>query len=134
LEGFHCALIWDRPSGIIEEMIRQHLTDALSTGTAHGVGLWDDNGELCGIAAWRINEDAWHCAVLAVRPDARRQGHGRRLKAHVLAEARRAGARAVISAVHEDSDAMLHVNETLGARFTRDPRHGDYLVCVIPLP
>jgi GNAT superfamily N-acetyltransferase len=121
---------------VVEEMVRDLLLDAVIAGDCQAVGAWDGH-ELCGVAAWRIETSArllrCRSILLAVRTGRRRMGYGRALKKAVVADARRAGASAVISLVHFDNDPMIELNVALGANVERIPGDPDHLLCVLPV-
>ena len=133
LRAFTCRN-YDEPwSDVVQAMIRDDLADALGVGVVHGVGLWRD-GRLVALAAWRLRDAVCHCSLVAVANGHRRRGHGRRVKAAVIAAARRAGAVAVVSMVDWGNDPMIELNVALGANVEAVPGDRDYCRCTIPLP
>jgi hypothetical protein len=92
--------------------------------------------DLLGVAAWSVDPvdpRRWVSSVLAVRNGVVRKGHGRRLKVEVLRLAREAGAREVVSVVHEKNEAMHQLNVSLGAKIQRDRASYEDLDYRIPL-
>jgi GNAT superfamily N-acetyltransferase len=134
LATFTCAGFREPESRIVQEMIRDHLPEAIRMGVASGVGLWSED-DLFGVTAWTVDLDqrVIRSCVLAVRVGQQRRGHGRRLKDHLLEVARISGARAVVSQVHEDNVSMLRLNRRAGAMIERDERDADYFNCVVPI-
>jgi hypothetical protein len=101
-------------------VIREDLPDQIDSGEVSALGLFDHDGTLCGVAAWRIHASPvtpTHCRsdVIAVAIGHQRQGHGLTLKNAELARARAAGAVAVASIVDRRNVAMIELNKRLGA-------------------
>lgn len=135
LTTFSCRHFRQPWTEVVEEMIRERLAHALRVGDAQAVGLWRDD-ELLGIAAWRIDPDdpsLCRSILVAVAHGNARRGYGRILKEAVLERARLAGAVVVVSIVHWDNDAMIRLNESLGANVERIPGDQDHCRCIIPL-
>lgn len=133
LEGFRCRSFrqpWTVP---IEEMVTEHLPDALHHVDA--LGLWDAN-LLVGVTAWSVVDGSFgtaRSALVAVRTGKRRMGHGRRLKLASIERARSVGCTTMLSFVHVDNDAMIQLNTDLGARFEPIDGDADHLECRIDL-
>jgi ribosomal protein S18 acetylase RimI-like enzyme len=119
----------------IEEMIRDRLADELElTDDLEAYGLWVGD-QLAGVVAWRFKPEGQlcHSLVLAVDHRHQRRGYGRRLKEMEIAQARQAGARAVVSLVHWNNDPIINLNWGLGGTFSHPPGDPMHLHCVIPL-
>lgn len=71
--------------------------------------------------------------MLAVAIGHQRRGYARALKLAVMERGRSEGCIAVISAVHEDNDAMNRLNRSLGGVAERDESDPSYLVWIIDL-
>ena len=99
------------------------------------VGLFDENGALCGVAAWRVYDVMppvlCRSDIVAVALRHQRRGYGRALKQAVLAEAKAAGAVAVASVVHRENSAMIQLNRNLGAVVEDIYDDPDHCRCVI---
>ena len=136
LAAFACASYARPHTRLVEEIIQGQLLGELENDDMlKTVGVWTA-GQLDGLAAWRIDvSDSIVCRshLLAVRTGLRNRGLGRWLKEEVIQRAREAGAVAVISEVHWENDAMLKVNEQLGANIERIDGDRDYARCTIPL-
>jgi GNAT superfamily N-acetyltransferase len=135
--AFECAVYREPWTEIIEEMVRDHLADALDRGVTEGIGARNEHGVLVGVAAWaRDPENAavWLSRLIAVRWGHHGRKIGRRLKSEVLTRAQREGVGLLVSRIHEDNEAMRRVNELLGGRTTRPPGEREYLMCTIPVP
>ena len=132
LASFACERYREPWSALVQEMISEHLAEHLGINGVAGVGLWADD-ELLGVAAWRLEGDLCRSLVLAVRIGYYRRGLGGLLKDTVIDEARVAGARAVVSHVHWDNDAMITLNVERGANLERIPGDPDHCMCVISL-
>jgi len=135
LEAFRCAGFGQPWTDLAEEMIREHLSDALDRGIGHALGYWSDD-ELSGVAAWIVNnERTWRSVVVATRTGAKRRGIGQALKSAILERARERGVRFVVSVVHRDNEQMLHLNAHFDAHVEPDPSDPtmEYLLCTIVL-
>ncbi len=55
LETFPCAGFAQPWTNLAEEMIREHLPEALELGIGQALGYWSDD-ELSGVAAWIEND------------------------------------------------------------------------------
>lgn len=134
LAHFSCRS-WGQPWTDEVERTIHHLADELElTDTLLVRGVWAAD-ELLAVVVWRMVPGTSLCQslVLAVQTGHQRQGHARVLKEIELDEARRAGCTAVISKVHWDNDAMMHLNQSLGANVERIDGDRDYAYCIIPL-
>jgi GNAT superfamily N-acetyltransferase len=135
LAGFTCARLGEAWGEAVQETIRHDLADQLAAGTASAVGLYDADGVLCGVAAWRIYDAMapvlCRSDIVAVAVRERRKGYGRALKQAVIDEARAAGAVAVASIVHRDNRAMIALNQQLGAIVQHNPEDPEHCRCVI---
>jgi predicted GNAT superfamily acetyltransferase len=117
-------------------MVRERLADALEGGYATGLGAWNDDDILVGVAAWAPMPDepsAWYSQVLAVRFGHMRRGVGKALKVAMIERARAARIDLIISRIHQDNDAIRSLNEGLGARTTRPKGDRDHLLCTLPV-
>ena len=135
LATFTCRAYREPWTDVIEEMVRDRLADELELGNVDAAGICCDD-ELCGVVAWRLDDSSpplCRSILLAVRTGHRRRGIGRRLKDHLLVQARVAGAAAVVSLVHWDNDPMIELNVQLGANVERLPGDNDHCRCVIAL-
>ncbi len=135
LEAFSCQNFGEPWTSIIEEMIRHYLPANLDGAFVSGLGAWLD-GRLAGLVVWQPDDDdplVLRSSVLAVRNGVRRRGIGRLLKEALLSLAVESGATAVVSIVHWDNDAMIRLNEPLGANVERIPGDDDHCLCVIPI-
>jgi len=98
------------------------------------VGLFDESGQLQGVAAWRIHRVSQPVLcrgdIVAVAIGAQRNGFGRLLKEAMLAAARAEGAVAVSSVVHRQNTAMLRLNQQLGTVVEALPDDPDDCLCV----
>lgn len=122
---------------VIENLVRERLADALKHAGTSALGVWGD-GQLLAVIAWTIDpaaSDSWQVVTLATGYGWYRRGLARRLKLAVLAEARAARAREVVSLVHRDNTAMCALNESLGGRAVLDPSdpRREHLVYVVPV-
>ena len=54
LAGFTCARLGEAWADAVQETIRKDLVDHIASGDVSALGLFDDEGALCGVAAWRI--------------------------------------------------------------------------------
>jgi predicted GNAT superfamily acetyltransferase len=132
LSTFTCLTYKEPWTAPVQEMIRDHLAGNLAIGAVSAVGAWGDD-DLLGVAAWRYEADICQSVLLAVRIGRRHQGIGSLLKAAMLAEARAAGATAVVSQVHWDNEAMIELNANLGANIERIEGDTEYCRSVIIL-
>ncbi|MFN0090808.1 MAG: GNAT family N-acetyltransferase [Acidimicrobiales bacterium] len=135
LRRFQCRTLGEPWTAAVQDLIRGHLPDSIAGGHAQGLGLWDDDS-LIGVVAWTEvhgNPGAAAIPVVAVAIGHQRRGHGRRLKSEALRRLHGSGHDIVTSAVHEDNEAMLRLNQSFGARFERDSGNPSYLTCVINL-
>jgi predicted N-acetyltransferase YhbS len=134
LARFTCRGYGEPWSDVIEEMVHDHLADALDASDLIALGLWD-GAQLCAVVAWRLDQPARICrvALLAVQNGQRRKGLGRRLKEEVVERARQSGALAVVSVVHWENDPMIELNAALGANVERIDGDPDHCLCVIAL-
>lgn len=134
LREFRCAGYREPWSALIEEMIQEQLADEIAHGSCRAAGIWL-GGQLVGLYAWRLDPTTGvaRSILLAVRITGRRQGIGHQLKGHLLAEARAAGARELVSLVDWDNEPMLRLNQRLGASIRRLPGDDQYALCVLPL-
>lgn len=135
LKTFNCRIFKQPWTNLVEEAVQNFLAPELAAQSASAIGVWD-NGTLCAVAAWRVDEGAppiCHSLVVAVRNGYLRRGHGRRVKEALVAEARNAGASAVVSEVHWDNQAMIELNASLGANVERIAGDLEYCRCIIPL-
>lgn len=120
IEAFTCARPGQPWTEDVEEEIRQNLTDQVESGEVSAVGIFDDEGSLRGVAAWRVR--VWDGRVdcrgdtVAVAIASQGQGYGRRLKQAMIDAAKAAGATVLISVVHSQNTAMLSLNRKFGAR------------------
>jgi GNAT superfamily N-acetyltransferase len=130
LSTFTCVNYREPWTALVQEMIRDHLVANIAIGAVSAVGAWTGD-DLCGVAAWRYEDEICHSAVLAVRTGRRRQGIGSLLKEAVLSEARAAGAALVVSLVHWDNQAMIELNASFGANIERIAGDSEYCRCVI---
>ncbi len=138
LEQFTCARLGEPWTEVIQETVRDHLSDQIAAGRISALGLFDNHAALRGVAAWRITEltQDWvvcRVDVIAVAVGTQRQGYGRQLKEAVVAEAQAAGARAVDSIVHRRNVGMLRLNRELGAVVDAIQGEANHLLCVIPI-
>jgi hypothetical protein len=134
LESFRCAGSRRRPwTHDAQDMITDHLADALATGEVFGMGLFDDE-RLVSVIAWSINKDRWNSAVLATaHGPVRRRHYAERLKTELLERVQAAAALSVTSTVHADNEPMVALNRKLGAQIVTDPERRDYLLCTVRL-
>lgn len=119
----------------VEEMVRDLVHGELVVGTIEGIGLWAGD-ELIGLAVWQVaqNPPGWFKSVLvAVASGHQGHGHARLLKQAVLDGARLRKAAVVVSEVHWDNAAMLHLNASFGASIERIPGDWEMCRCVIRL-
>jgi GNAT superfamily N-acetyltransferase len=153
LEGFACSTL-DTPWSVgIEQMVCDHLPDALENPGAPGalpikaLGLWVGE-RLVAVDAWKPERDPVVCAtfpgevvwlnvVLATHVDFWHQGFGRHLKETVIQEARKRGVVAITSVVSWENTAMGSLNQKLGGVETEiitdvepDP---DLCRCILPI-
>jgi GNAT superfamily N-acetyltransferase len=135
LVAFPCRT-YDPWSEEVELMVHDYLLDAVLAGDVDAAGVLEGD-DLCAVAAWNLERSSTplrcRSILLVVRMGRRRRGYGRLLKQVVLDEARRAGARVVVSVVHFDNDPMIGLNVAFGANVERIPGDPDHLLCVIPL-
>jgi GNAT superfamily N-acetyltransferase len=135
LAGFTCARLGEAWAEAVQETIRHDLADQLAAGATSAVGLFDQDGALCGVAAWRIYDVMppllCRSDVIAVAVRHRRKGYGRALKQAVIDEAKAAGAVAIASIVHRDNASMLALNRQLGATVEDNPEDAEHCRCVI---
>lgn len=105
------------PGGVVGAEAR---ADALLRAGRTPLHVWAEGTDGRAVAAGLAVVDRSHGTVglfrLATRPDARRQGFGRRLVAAVLAHAAGAGAQLAYLQVAEDNAAALHLYARLGFR------------------
>lgn len=132
LSTFTCLTYKEPWTVPVQEMIRDQLAGNLAIGAVSAVGAWVDD-DLRGVAAWKVEGGICHSILLAVRTGQRRRGIGSLLKEAVLSEARAAGAVAVVSMVHWDNEAMIELNESLGANIERIVGDSEYCRCVISI-
>ncbi|MBL8777064.1 MAG: hypothetical protein JNK12_14065 [Acidimicrobiales bacterium] len=137
LSEFPCRRFKQPWTDVVEELVRLQLGDALAAGNAKALGLWD-GARLVAVAAWRMKASAsglvCSSILIAVRNDgASGKGCATRLKDHLVDIAIDDGCVAVASEVHRDNDAMLRINEKLGAHMEWSTPDGSYLACVVPL-
>ena len=136
LAGFTCSRIGEPWTEAVQHTIRHELAPQIATGVVTAVGRFDQDGRLCGLAAWRIYDVVppvlCRGDIVAVAIGQQRKGHGRVLKNTLLQAAREAGAVAVSSVVHRENRAMIHLNQQLGA-VVDTSRDDDHCFCVIPL-
>jgi GNAT superfamily N-acetyltransferase len=135
LAVFTCARLGEAWAEAVQEAIRKELADQLASGTVSALGLFDQDGALCGAAAWRIYDVMppvlCRSDIVAVAVRERRKGYGRALKEAVIAEAKVAGAVAVSSIVHRRNTAMISLNRQLGAVVEEIPDDRDHCRCLI---
>ncbi|MGH9228631.1 MAG: GNAT family N-acetyltransferase [Acidimicrobiales bacterium] len=135
LAGFTCARLGEAWAEAVQETIRHDLADQLAAATVSAVGLFDEDGVLCGVAAWRIYDVMppvlCRSDIVAVAVRQQRKGYGRALKQAVIDEARAAGAVAVASIVHRNNTAMLALNRRLGATIEYNPEDPENCRCAI---
>jgi GNAT superfamily N-acetyltransferase len=126
LAGFTCARLGEAWADAVQETIRKDLVDHIASGDVSALGLFDDEGALCGVAAWRIYDVMppvlCRSDIVAVAVRKRGKGYGRVLKEAVINDARAAGAVAVSSIVHRDNTAMIALNRRLGCHRRSDSR------------
>jgi GNAT superfamily N-acetyltransferase len=117
---------------LIQQTIREQLPNEIVSGRVHCLGIWDD-GELRGVAAYRIVE--WICRnqILAVANGHRRKRYGSTLKRAVMDAARQAGAQVVDSIVDRRNIPMLELNRSLGGIIDVIDDDQEYFICVIPI-
>ncbi|HEY8547876.1 MAG TPA: GNAT family N-acetyltransferase [Acidimicrobiales bacterium] len=136
LRSFSCRRLGEPWTVVIDEAICRHVAPHLGR-RLHGVGLVVDD-RLCGVAVWRTPPTqgappppaTWEICYLATHTSHARRGYARHLKIEVLRRARAAGIKQVISYVDWDNQAMLSLNEKLGARRARIPCDDRYALCV----
>lgn len=125
LAGFTCARLGEAWAETMQETIRHDLADQIAAGIALAVGLFDQGGALCGVAAWRIYDVMppvlCRSDIVAVAVRERRKGYGLALKQAVIDKAKAAGAVAAASIVHRHNSAMLALNRRRGATVEDDP-------------
>ena len=99
------------------------------------MGLWKGD-VLSAVVGWKEESPSeWHSVVTAVRTGHVGHGLGRRLKDELLALASAEGVEFVISWIHRDNAAMIHINAGLGGEMVLDPNDPqNYLLCTIPVP
>lgn len=137
LAAFSCERIGEPWSGAIQETVREDLPGQIAAGVVEAVGLFDDVGVLCGVAAWRIYDLASPVLcrgdIVAVAIGNQGRGYGRRLKAAMLEAETAAGAAAVASIVDRRNLAMLRLNETFGAHSDDIDDDPNNIRCIIGL-
>jgi ribosomal-protein-alanine N-acetyltransferase len=72
---------------------------------AGGLRVWELDGAVCGLGVWQAVADEGELLLIAVAPERRRGGLGRRLLSALEAEARAAGARVMHLEVRVDNAA-----------------------------
>jgi len=82
-----------------------------------------DDARPLGYAVWTLMADEMHLYEVAVVPEARRTGLGRRLTQHALGRAIEAGATRSVLEVASDNRAALALYESLGYLCTRSRRN-----------
>jgi GNAT superfamily N-acetyltransferase len=134
LGDFSCARIGEAWAEAVQETIRNDLADQIAAGDVSALGLFDQNGALCGVAAWRIYDVMppvlCRSDIVAVAARERRKGYGRALKEALIAAAKAMGAVAVSSIVHRENTAMIALNRQLGAVVEEIP-DDDHCHCLI---
>lgn len=133
LASFDCAQFRQPWTDAVEFLVKERLADSIESGEAQAIGLWDDDS-LCGIAAWtEASRDEWHSSIIAVKLGYVGRGDGGRLKDELIAIARSRGVSAIVSWVHRDNLAMVHINERLGAVIRTDPEdpRREFLLCTL---
>ena len=137
LAAFACARLDEPLTEVVQRDVRQHLAADVTQGRLVALGLFEDDGQLRGVAAYQRRSlsagPIFRTEVVAVAVGGQRRGYGRMLKEAVISEARRAGAVAVDSRVHRANTAMLQLNRALGAVVADIDGEPDHVVCVIPL-
>jgi ribosomal-protein-alanine N-acetyltransferase len=103
------------PAQIAEELNVDAPGEVLVLEAAPGP---DGRSRLYAYCAFRVVLDEAHVMNLAVAPDARRRGLGRRLLAFALGRAARAGARAAFLELRAGNQAALSLYRSLGFRET----------------
>lgn len=135
LAGFTCARLGEAWAEAVQETIRKDLVDHIASGAVSALGLFDDEGALCGVAAWRtydvMRPVLCRSDIVAVAVRERRKGYGRALKEAVINDARATGAVAVSSIVHRDNTAMIALNARLGATVEAIPDDPEHCRCMI---
>lgn len=137
LRRFDCGVTtpWARA---LRDDINEYLPEVLAAGELEGLGVWDDDGTLAAVAAFKIRTLSTLrieclCPMLAVHGERQNQGLGRFLKESICAEARRRGAVVVVSRVDRRNGPMLRLNRQLGAVLEPDPDQPDDILCFIRL-
>jgi GNAT superfamily N-acetyltransferase len=137
LASFTCARLGEPWTEAVQQAVREHLADDVAEGRVSAVGLFEDDGALRGVAAWRVHYASQPVLcrgdVVAVAVRSQRRGYGRQLKEAMIVEARSAGAAAISSIVHRENVAMLRLNERLGAVIEPVEDDPDHYYCVIPV-
>jgi GNAT superfamily N-acetyltransferase len=135
LAVFTCARLGEPWAEAVQDAIRNDLADQVASGDVSAMGLFDQGGALCGVAAWRIYDVTLPALcrgdIVAVAVREQRKGYGRALKKAMIAGASVVGAVAVSSVVHRDNTAMINLNRQLGAVVEEIPDDGDHCRCVI---
>jgi ribosomal-protein-alanine N-acetyltransferase len=94
---------------------RQSFADELARPWAR-LELLRDRERVLGFCNYWLVADEVHILNVAVHPEARRRGHGARLLAHLLAEARRAKARVLSLEVRASNHAAQGLYRSFGFR------------------
>jgi hypothetical protein len=120
LETFTCARVGQAWAEAVQRVIREDLPTQIDLGEVSAVGLFDDHGSLCGVAAWRIHssqvtQTLCRSDVIAVAIGHQRKGYGLALKRAEIERAKTAGAVAVASIVDRRNVAMIELNKRVGA-------------------
>jgi ribosomal protein S18 acetylase RimI-like enzyme len=135
LTDFTCARLGEPWGEAVQHAIRNDLVDQVEKGDVSAVGLFDQDGLLCGVAAWRISDVMppilCRADIVAVAVGQQGKGYGRALKEALNVRAAGAGAVAVSSVVHRHNTAMININRKLGAVVEDSPDDPDHCVCII---
>lgn len=142
LRAFRCARLNEPWAMDVQEAIRDYVADAVRNRRSTGFICAD--GDLLAGVATLVKPNATdalqmgYASILATSIAHRRQGVARALKLAVIDEARIRGYGFLESRVHEDNQAMLRLNRSLGADMRRLPpgpdwAASDHISCVIAL-
>jgi len=106
---------WSR-SAFLESLARPEVT---------GIALDDESGRLAGYGLCVLAADEGEILNVAVAPQSRRRGMGRRLVAHMLEHLRRGGAVRVYLEVRKSNEAAIGLYRGMGFE-TAGARRGYY--------